>query len=178
MTRCDAIDLGCGNGTTSEHLRKQGLRVIGVDTSVSSIELAQHSFPELAFHVDSVYSDLAAKHGTFQLVVCLEVIEHLYDPRGLIRTVHRLLEPGGTLVLSTPFHGYWKNLGLAVTGKWDHHHQPLNHGGHIKFFAEGTLRRLLTEEGLEIAALHRVGRLIPALARSMVVVAGRREQVL
>ncbi len=174
FTRRRAIDLGCGNGSTSERLRQQGYDMVGVDVGVRGIEIARKSFPRVKFHIDSVYADLAAKHGTFPLVVCLEVIEHLYDPRGLIRTIGKLLEPGGTVVLSTPFHGYWKNLGLAVMGRWDHHHQPLNQGGHIKFFSEETLVALLREEGLAVREIYRVGRAIPALARSMVVVAHRR----
>lgn len=169
-----AFDVGCGNGTTSERLRQQGFSVIGVDVAEQGIDIARRNFPGIDFNVDSVYGDLANKYGTFPLVVCLEVIEHLYDPRQMIRTIHALLQPGGTLVLSTPYHGYWKNLGLAVMGKWDFHHQPLRHGGHVKFFAVDSLTRLLVEEGLEVVRIERVGRGIPAFARSMVAVAHKR----
>jgi len=168
-----AFDIGCGNGITSDRLRQQRFAVIGIDVAGQGIEIAQRVFPEVEFHIDSAYDDLSARYGTFPLVVCFEVIEHLYDPRTLIQTIRGLLEPGGTLVLSTPYHGFWKNLLLAVSGKWDAHLQPLRHGGHIKFFSVDTLRSLLREEGLEIEAMHRVGRSLPAFAKSMVAVARR-----
>jgi 2-polyprenyl-6-hydroxyphenyl methylase/3-demethylubiquinone-9 3-methyltransferase len=142
-----AFDIGCGNGTTSDRLRQQRFAVTGVDVANQGIEIARRTFPQVQFHVDNVYEDLSARYGRFPLVVCFEVIEHLYDPRKLIQTIRGLLEPGGTLVLSTPYHGFWKNLTLALLGKWDGHHQPLHHGGHIKFFSIETLSHLLREEG-------------------------------
>lgn len=168
-----AFDIGCGNGATSDRLRQQRFAVIGVDVANQGIEIARRMFPQVQFHVDSVYEDLSGRYGTFPLVVCFEVIEHLYDPRKLIQTIRGLLEPGGTLVLSTPYHGFWKDLALALSGQWDMHHQPLRHGGHVKFFSIDTLSRLLREEGLEIEAMHRVGRRLPAFAKSMVAVARR-----
>ena len=168
-----AFDIGCGNGTTSDRLHQQRFDVVGVDVASQGIEIATRMFPHVQFHVDSVYENLSVRYGTFPLVVCFEVIEHLYDPRKLIQTIRGLLEPGGTLVLSTPYHGFWKNLSLAVLDQWDSHHQPLRHGGHVKFFSIDTLSGLLREEGLEIEAMYRVGRSLPAFAKSMVAVARR-----
>ena len=102
-------------------------------------------------------------------MLSLEVVEHVYAPRHA-RTVFDLLSPGGVAVISTPYHGYWKNLALALSGRMDAHFTALWDHGHIKFWSMQTLRRLLSETGFADIRFERVGRL-PALAKSMIVVA-------
>jgi 2-polyprenyl-6-hydroxyphenyl methylase/3-demethylubiquinone-9 3-methyltransferase len=110
--------------------------------------------------------------GGFDAAVSTEVIEHLYAPHLLPRFAHALVRPGGHLVLTTPYHGYWKNLALSLFDKWDHHHTALWHGGHIKFFSRRTLTRLLTENGWQVRRFRGIGRL-PGLWKSMLLVAQR-----
>ena len=165
-----AFDLGCGNGATAGMLSDLGFDVTGVDLSESGIAHAKASYPRCHFEVASVYEDLPARYGTFTLVVSFEVVEHLYAPRKLARVLHDLLEPGGTAIVSTPYHGYLKNLALALAGKLDAHFGSLWDGGHIKFFSVATLRQLLSEAGFQDIHFIRVGR-IPPLAKSMVAIA-------
>jgi 2-polyprenyl-3-methyl-5-hydroxy-6-metoxy-1,4-benzoquinol methylase len=104
-------------------------------------------------------------------VLCLEVIEHVYFPHRLARTLFELCEPGALAIVSTPYHGYWKNLALSLLpGAWDRHHHPLSDHGHIKFWSERTLRTLLLQAGFTRVRFRRLGR-IPALAKSMIGVA-------
>jgi 2-polyprenyl-6-hydroxyphenyl methylase/3-demethylubiquinone-9 3-methyltransferase len=147
-----------------------GFAVTGVDPSETGIAIARMRHPGCYFEVASAYEDLADRFGTYSLVVSLEVIEHLYDPRLFARTVFNLLEPGGTAIVSTPYHGYFKNLALAVTGSFDRHFTALWDGGHIKFWSMETLRRLLSEAEFHVSHFIRVGR-FPPLAKSMVVIA-------
>lgn len=164
-----AIDVGCGNGATSKVLADLGFDVLGIDSSESGIAQAKQAFPSVRFAVDSVYEDLVAKYGTFPFCISLEVVEHLYSPCALARLLFRLTEPGGLAVVSTPFHGYWKNLALAVTGRWDHHLQPLQEGGHIKFFSAEQLEKLLSDAGFQNVRILRRGR-VASLAKSMIAV--------
>lgn len=166
------LDLGCGNGAFAAHLSQLGYVVIGVDPSRDGIEHGRRKHPTLELHQGSSDEDLAARFGRFDLVVSLEVIEHAYSPRDFVRTIHSVLRPGGTVVLSTPYHGYLKNLALAVTGKLDAHFTALWDHGHVKFWSMKTLRHLLAETGFEQVRFHRVGR-IPPLAKSMVAIAHR-----
>jgi 2-polyprenyl-3-methyl-5-hydroxy-6-metoxy-1,4-benzoquinol methylase len=167
-----AFDLGCGNGSMSNLVSRLGFEVIGVDPSESGIQLARNGFPHLQFHKGSAYEDLAAQYGRFPLVVSLEVVEHCYDPRHFARTLYALVDDGGIAIVSTPYHGYLKNLALAVAGKWNDHLCPLRDGGHIKFFSIATLRTLLADAGFRDIRFIRVGR-IPPLAKSMVAVASK-----
>jgi 2-polyprenyl-6-hydroxyphenyl methylase/3-demethylubiquinone-9 3-methyltransferase len=77
---------------------------------------------------------------------------------------------GGTAILSTPYHGYLKNLLIALTGRYDQHHNPLWKHGHIKFWSIDTLQTLLKESGFVDVRFERVGR-IPPLAKSVIAVA-------
>jgi 2-polyprenyl-3-methyl-5-hydroxy-6-metoxy-1,4-benzoquinol methylase len=165
-----AFDLGCGSGATANMLSQRGFDVVGVDPSGRGIALARNAYPSIRFEVGSAYDDLAGLYGTFPLVVSLEVIEHCFDPRRFARTLYSLVEPGGIAVVSTPYHGYWKNLALALAGKWDSHLTALWDGGHIKFFSVRTLRTLLQEAGFQDNDFVRVGR-IPVFAKSMIAIA-------
>ena len=93
-----------------------------------------------------------------------------YAPRQYAQTVYDLLEAGGTAIISTPYHGYWKNLALALTGKMDAHFTALWDHGHIKFWSVHTMGELLRGAGFVNLRFIRVGRIAP-LAKSMIVVA-------
>ena len=104
------------------------------------------------------------------MVLSLEVVEHVYFPRQYAATVFSLLQEGGTAILSTPYHGYWKNLAMALSGKLDKHFTALWDHGHIKFWSMNTLTTLLEEAGFRDIRFERVGR-VPVLAKSMIAVA-------
>jgi 2-polyprenyl-3-methyl-5-hydroxy-6-metoxy-1,4-benzoquinol methylase len=162
------FDLGCGNGSVAHELTRDGYQVTGVDPSEEGIRLARQAHPELNLAVGSAYDDLAAHYGQFPVLVSLEVVEHVYDPRKYASCVADLLELGGLAILSTPYHGYLKNLVLALTNKMDAHFTALWDHGHIKFWSIKSISFLLAEAGLKVEQIDRVGRL-PALAKSMIV---------
>jgi 2-polyprenyl-6-hydroxyphenyl methylase/3-demethylubiquinone-9 3-methyltransferase len=153
-------------------LHELGYEVTGIDPSESGIEKANEAFPQLDLSLGTAYDDLAGRFGTFPIVLSLEVIEHCYSPRKFAQTAFDLLDEGGLVVISTPYHGYVKNLALSVLGRWDFHFGALNAGGHIKFFSRQTLGMLLADAGFGEVDFTRVGR-IPLLARSMIARARR-----
>jgi 2-polyprenyl-6-hydroxyphenyl methylase/3-demethylubiquinone-9 3-methyltransferase len=166
------FELGCGNGSVAHELTRRGWEVTGVDPSAEGIAQANRAYPELKLHPGSAYDDLAARYGQFPVVLSLEVVEHVYFPRQYAATVFSLLHGGGTAILSTPYHGYWKNLAMALTGKMDAHFTALWDHGHIKFWSMHTLTALLEEAGFRDIHFERVGR-IPPLAKAMIAVAQR-----
>lgn len=170
------LDLGCGNGALCRTLADVGYEVAGCDADRRGIELASQARPDIPFRVLGVGDDPALMgQARYDAVVSTEVIEHLYRPRELPRFAREVLQPGGYLIVSTPYHGYWKNLVLCLLGKWDRHHDPMWDGGHIKFWSPDTLIRLLAEEGFAVQGFRGVGRL-PYLWKSMILVARKQEQ--
>jgi 2-polyprenyl-3-methyl-5-hydroxy-6-metoxy-1,4-benzoquinol methylase len=165
-----AFDLGCGNGSVANWLSQRGWVVVGVDPSGEGITQANQNYPSLQLEQGSGYDDLAMRYGKFPLVLSLEVVEHVYAPRDYAKTLYSLVENGGHAVISTPYHGYLKNLVMALLGKMDKHFTALWDNGHIKFWSINTLRVLLSEQGFEEIAFYRVGR-VPPIAKSMIAVA-------
>ena len=163
------LDIGCGNGAIARALLADGFDVHGIDASATGVEIASAAAPGRFFVADLDARDLPPQlAGTaFAAVMSTEVIEHLYAPRALLALARRVLAPGGDLVLSTPYHGYLKNLALAASGRLDRHFTVLWDGGHIKFFSRATLGRMLREEGFEVTRFAGAGR-VPLFWKSMV----------
>lgn len=168
------LDVGCGNGFTCGEFLKRGCHVVGLDLSEQGIAVARQTYPEGRFELLAadgyVLQNLNEPH--FDLVISTEVIEHLYDPRSYVQGCFTALRPGGRFICSTPYHGYLKNLALAMTGKWDAHANPLWDGGHIKFWSRKTLSCLLMETGFHHLQFRGAGRL-PLLWMTMVMAADK-----
>jgi 2-polyprenyl-3-methyl-5-hydroxy-6-metoxy-1,4-benzoquinol methylase len=162
------FDLGCGNGATAAMFAKLGWDVTGVDISQSGIAIARKS--GIKAEVADAYDDLKSRYGTFPLVISLEVIQHCFDPDAFVRTFLSLIAPGGLGVLSTTYHGYAKNVALAVSGRLDLHFRARWTGGPIKFFSEKSLSDVLHRNGAKEFSIRRVGRWPKAFAKSMVAV--------
>ncbi len=164
------FDMGCGNGAFMMELLNRGYDVMGVDPSVSGVELAKSASPQLQVFEGSTDEDLKERYGSFPLVVSLEVIEHVYRPRVFAARVFDLLLPGGVAIITTPFHGYLKNVALALAGKMDAHFTALWDYGHFKFFSISTLTTLLSEAGFSGITYEFAGRVYP-FSKSMIAVA-------
>jgi len=167
------LDAGCGNGATLARLA--GVRryhLAGLEISESGLAIARRQNPE----VEIVKADLTAElsghewQGRFDAVVSLEVVEHVFLPRVYARNCYGFLKPGGRLIVSTPYHGWIKNVALAVTGKLDGHFTALWDYGHIKFWSRKTLGLLLEEAGFRVIGFSGAGR-VPYLWKSMVLLA-------
>jgi 2-polyprenyl-3-methyl-5-hydroxy-6-metoxy-1,4-benzoquinol methylase len=164
--KLQALDLGCGNVSLSQKIAQQGYEVVGVEDSASGILFARQNVPGCRFIQASIYNLPSELEYAFDIVVAAEEIEHLLYPRELLRTAKRCLRPGGSLILITPYHSYWKNLTLALLGKIDQHYTALWDGGHVKFFSVATLTQLLQEEGFSQINFKFAGR-VPLLWKSM-----------
>jgi 2-polyprenyl-3-methyl-5-hydroxy-6-metoxy-1,4-benzoquinol methylase len=165
------LDLGCGNGAMLAEIRKHGSwKLRGVESSESAVSMARGAGFDVM--LADATADLLTLYDkkSFDLIIAVEVIEHVYDPRGLLRQAHALLRPKGRVLLTTPYHGYLKNVLVALAGKHDSHFNPLWDCGHIKFWSPNTLTTALTESGFGDVQFYGAGR-VPYLWKSMVLTA-------
>lgn len=163
------LDVGCGNGALAAEFIKRGHSVIGIDLAEAGVRIARATCPEGRFEVLPADRDILKNlnEAPFDLVYSVEVIEHLYDPRSFLAGCHAAIRPKGKFIVTTPYHGYLKNLAISLAGAWDRHTDPLFDGGHIKFFSRRTLSALLTEAGFRDLEFQGSGR-YPYLWKSMV----------
>ena len=171
------LDIGAGNGALCSMIADIGCEVVGIEYDKQGVELARAAHPAIPFYnygVQDDPADLLSAESRFDAVVSTEVIEHLFAPHLLTAYAAATLRGGGFLIVSTPYHGYLKNLVLSILDKWDVHHTSLWHGGHIKFWSRATLTQLLAESGFRVLEFHGVGRM-PYLWKSMVLVAQKKQ---
>jgi 2-polyprenyl-6-hydroxyphenyl methylase/3-demethylubiquinone-9 3-methyltransferase len=165
------LDIGCGNGYVAAKLAGLGHSVMAIDASPDGVDIARSTFPGVQFEVGSVYDEsLHDLVGTLvDCVVSLEVVEHLFYPKRLFEQSHKVLRPGGVLIVSTPYHGYLKNLAISLVNGWDRHFMVEWDGGHIKFFSKRTLARMACNAGFRNPRFQGVGR-FPGMWKSMIMV--------
>ena len=87
-----------------------------------------------------------------------EVIEHIYDTKNALKEMARVLKQGGRLLITTPYHGFLKNLIILFHG-FDDHFNPV--GPHVRFFTERSLGVCLKDVGLRIVKKGYFGRIYP-----------------
>lgn len=170
------LDIGAGNGKLCSDLAAQGYQVVGSEYDLKGVEIARENYPKIPFYNFGVQDDpaeLLAREALFDVVVSTEVIEHLFSPHLLPLYAKEVLREGGYLVMSTPYHGYFKNLLLSLFNKWDFHHTALWHGGHVKFWSRRTLTQLLEENGFIVIGFFGVGR-VSYLWKSMILLAQKK----
>jgi len=164
------LDLGCGNGYLVNYLISMGYNAYGTDASAEGIAIAKKTNPVNFFVQDLSTGKLPQplQQLKFDTIISTEVIEHLYDPEAFVVFCKQTLNGKGQLILSTPYHGYLKNLFLSIFNKWDTHISPLWLGGHIKFWSRTTLSLLLTNAGFTVTNFKGCGR-IPYFWKSMLI---------
>jgi 2-polyprenyl-6-hydroxyphenyl methylase / 3-demethylubiquinone-9 3-methyltransferase len=102
----DALDIGCGGGLVAEPLARMGATVTGIDAGADVIAAARaHALGQrlsITYMADDLAELAARAPGGFDLVTCLEVVEHVSDLTSFMDSIARLLKPEGLLVFSTP----------------------------------------------------------------------------
>jgi len=166
------LDAGCGDGNFAQSFFDKGFLVDGIDGSESGIRIAQ-SRGLGRFMRGSLYDDFLVMLGEeshYDAIYSVEVIEHLYDPKKFIFRANQALAIGGLLIVTTPYWGYLKNLGLALTNRIDRALTVMWDGGHIKHFSAKTLTCMVEEQGFRRIQFFGAGRPIPFLWSGMMIV--------
>lgn len=113
------IDVGCGGGILSEALARRGAQVTGIEASAEVVNIAKLHLLESQLAVDyqctTIEEYAAQATQQFDIVTCMEMLEHVPDPASIIRACAQLLKPGGHLFIST-LNRHPKAFLLAIVG--------------------------------------------------------------
>ena len=158
MPDCKILDVGCGGGILTEALAKSGAQATGIDLSEASIEAArQHAKEQGLNNVDYRYESIesvAEKHvGEFDVVTCMEMLEHVPEPNKTIAACSRLLKPGGHAFFSTINRTPKAFLFAIVGGEYILHLLPKGTHTYKKLIRPGELKKWTQENGLEFLRL-------------------------
>lgn len=142
-----ALDVGCGAGLLAEPLARLGATVSGIDASPELIAVAQAHAAAQGLEIAYTAGDVQQLEGQFDLITCMEVIEHVADPAAFVTALARRLAPGGLLILSTPNATGWARLLMITLGEGM---GQIPRGTHDfdKFISPDRMKTLLIDAGL------------------------------
>lgn len=150
------LDVGCGDGRAwGAWLDARNRSYTGADVSTTAVDQAR------ARGLDAVVVEDAAElpfaDDSFDAVVCIEVLEHLFAPDDAVKEIRRVLRPGGRLIVTAPNVAFWKwRYQLATRGVWNPFGDPNFaidqpwRDPHIRFFVPQTLARMLAMGDFEV----------------------------
>jgi 2-polyprenyl-6-hydroxyphenyl methylase / 3-demethylubiquinone-9 3-methyltransferase len=152
-----ALDVGCGGGILSEALARAGARVLGIDLSQAVLDVAE--LHALEGKIEVKYQPIAAEQlalqqpAAFDLVTCMELLEHVPDPAATVAALAALVKPGGDVVVST-LNRKPLAFAVAIIGA-EYITRILPRGTHeyLKFIRPSELARWGREAGLELIDL-------------------------
>ena len=143
-----ALDVGCGAGLLAEPLRRLGARVTGIDASPEVIAVARDHSTTVGLEIDYRTGDVQQLEGQFDLITCMEVIEHVADPAAFIRALAKRLAANGLLIMSTP-NATGLSKFLMITVGEGLGRIPKGTHDFDKFITPDRLKILLGDVGLE-----------------------------
>ena len=155
------LDVGCGGGLLSEAMARAGAEVTGIDLAPAVLDVARLHLLESGLSVDyqelSVESLAETSAGQFDVVTCLEMLEHVPDPASVIRACAVLLKPGGRLFLST-LNRTPRSFATAIVGA-EHLLRLLPRGTHhyAQFIKPSEMAADLRAAGLVLEGLRGMG---------------------
>jgi 2-polyprenyl-6-hydroxyphenyl methylase/3-demethylubiquinone-9 3-methyltransferase len=148
------LDVGCGGGILSESMAQRGARVTGIDAGETPLAVARLHLHESGLAVDyqqTTAEDMARQHaGTFDIVTCLEMLEHVPDPGSVIRACSELVKPGGHVFFSTINRNPKSFLFAIVGAEYVLNMLPKGTHEYARFIRPSELAGWIREAGLEL----------------------------
>ena len=143
-----ALDVGCGAGLLAEPLARLGANVTGIDASPEVVAVAREHAEAMGLDIDYRSGDVGNLEGRFDLITCMEVLEHVADPALFISALAKRLAPNGLLILSTPNQTGWSRLMMITLGE-GLGRIPKGTHDFDKFIAPDRMKLLLADAGLK-----------------------------
>ena len=143
------LDVGCGGGILSEALAERGATVVGIDLAESALQAAEaHRAGQAVEYRLESSRETAARGEVFDVVTCMEMLEHVADPAAVLRDIHALLKPGGWAFFSTINRTLKARLGAVYAAEYLLHLVPQGTHQYDWFIKPAELSRMAERAGL------------------------------
>jgi 2-polyprenyl-6-hydroxyphenyl methylase / 3-demethylubiquinone-9 3-methyltransferase len=153
----NVIDIGCGGGVLSESMARKGAKVTGIDLSQKALKVADlHSLEsgvEVRYQHISAEDMAAQEAGKFDVVTCMEMLEHVPDPASVVRAAATLVKPGGHVFFSTLNRNAKSWLFAVVGAEYVLRMLPRGTHDYAKFITPAELSQYVREAGLVVDGL-------------------------
>jgi 2-polyprenyl-3-methyl-5-hydroxy-6-metoxy-1,4-benzoquinol methylase len=149
------LEVGCGRGATLAWLKATARceHTTGIELFAEAAEAARAVVDRVESGDAEVLLDVVAREGAFDVVLCLDVLEHLRDPWAFVARLGPLLAPGGFVIASLPNVRHWRvSAGLLVAGRWRYADAGVLDRTHLRFFTRESARGLLNVAPLKLVA--------------------------
>ncbi len=150
------LDVGCGGGLLAEAMARSGAVVTGIDMGETPLAVARLHAIESGLEIDyqqTTAEGLAASGQTFDVITCMEMLEHVPEPESVIRACHQMLKPGGDLVVSTINRNPKAYLTMVIGAEYLLNMLPKGTHRYEKFIKPSELARMLRATGLHLQDL-------------------------
>jgi len=148
------VDVGCGGGILAESMERKGAKVTGIDLSEKALKVADLHGMESGVQVryeKIAAEDLAAREpGQFDVVTCMEMLEHVPDPASIVRACTAMVKPGGHVFFSTLNRNPKAYLFAIIGAEYLLRMLPRGTHDYAKFITPAELARFIREAGLEL----------------------------
>lgn len=144
------LDFGCGTGMLGGALKGQ------MDCEIVGVTFSEAEASEAAKRLDRVLVDnldtftAPPDFGSFDVVICSHILEHLREPQRLLRIARSLMTPGGTLIVALPNVLHWKQRLLLLRGHFKYTEGGIMDSTHVRFYDWDTARVLVSDSGFEL----------------------------
>jgi 2-polyprenyl-3-methyl-5-hydroxy-6-metoxy-1,4-benzoquinol methylase len=149
------LEVGCGSGNTLAYLKENGYcdEVYGVEMFSDAAEIAENRVDNL-YRSDIEKLNLPIVPGSIEVILCLDVLEHLVHPHKVVEYLHTLLSRNGIIIASIPnVRHYSVVFPLIFQNKWEYKERGVLDKTHLRFFTKQTVIELMTSSGLEIVSI-------------------------
>lgn len=155
------IDIGCGGGILSESMARKGANVTGIDLSEKALKVADlHSLEsgvQVRYELIAAEDMAAREAGKFDIVTCMEMLEHVPDPAAIVAAAAKLAKPGGTIFFSTINRNPKAYLHAVLGAEYLLRLLPKGTHDYAKFITPAELSRFAREASLTVDTLRGMG---------------------
>lgn len=149
-TNQTVLDVGCASGYLGKLIKDKNNKVDGVEISAEAAKEAENKLDHVYVMDIERQWPVHLQQQNYDLLICTEVLEHVFDPSKVLGYAANALKPGGHIIISTPNFMTWTHRIKFLLGKFEYTDQGMLDFGHIRFFTYAYLKKVLAENNFEI----------------------------